>query len=106
MTGVSIRRLPSKDVDLKEKLTSSILLTGGSCFFLGISKCLEAGIRMIRPCGAPIKVVRALDPILDAWHGVALYATDLQFLEQTFSKMDYYEMGEDWLRRYQFVYTL
>ncbi|KAK2637323.1 hypothetical protein Ddye_032115 [Dipteronia dyeriana] len=106
MAGVSIRRLPSKDPDLEEKLTSSILLTGGSCLFPGISERLEAGIRMIRPCGALIKVVRALDPILDAWRGAALYAADLQFLGQTFSKMDYYEKGEDWLRRYQFLYTL
>ncbi|KAK1572378.1 hypothetical protein Q3G72_031890 [Acer saccharum] len=106
MTGISIRRLPSKDEELEEKLTSSILLTGGSCLFPGISERLEAGIRMIRPCGAPIKVVRALDPILDAWRGAAMYAADLQFPEQTFSKIDYYEKGEDWLRRYQFMYTL
>ncbi|KAL5734678.1 hypothetical protein ACOSP7_032539 [Xanthoceras sorbifolium] len=106
MAGVSIRRLPFKDLDLEERLTSSILMTGGSCLFPGMSERLEAGIRMIRPCGAPIKVVRALDPVLDAWRGASLYAADLHFPEQTFSKMDYYEKGEDWLRGYQFRYTL
>lgn len=106
MTGVSIRRLPSKDKDLEQRLTSSILMTGGCCLFPGMSERLEAGIRMIRPCGAPIKVVRALNPVLDAWRGASLYAAKLQFPQQTFSRMDYYEKGEDWLRIYQLQYTL
>lgn len=106
MTGVSIRRLPTKDEDLEQRLTSSIFMTGGCCLFPGMSERLEAGIRMIRPCGAPIKVVRALDPVLDAWRGASVYAAKLQFPQQTFSRMDYYEKGEDWLRRYQLQYTL
>ncbi|XP_011031726.1 PREDICTED: actin-related protein 5-like [Populus euphratica] len=40
--GVSIRRLPSKDQVLEERLTSSILLTGGSCLYPGLSERLEA----------------------------------------------------------------
>ncbi|XP_065871702.1 actin-related protein 5 isoform X2 [Euphorbia lathyris] len=106
MAGVSIRRLPSKDQSLEERLTNSILMTGGSCLYPGITERLEAGIRMIRPSGSPIKVVRAMDPVLDAWRGASVYASALQFPKQTFSKMDYYEKGEDWLRRYQFCYTL
>lgn len=106
MAGVSIRRLPSSSQSLEERLTSSILMTGGSSLFPGMSERLEAGMRMIRPCGAPIKVVRALDPILDAWRGAAAYAAASQFSTQTFSRMDYYEKGEDWLRRYQLRYTL
>jgi actin-related protein 5 len=106
MAGVSIRRLPSVDQGVEERLTSSILMTGGSCLFPGISERLVAGIRMIRPCGSPIRVVRALDPVLDAWRGAAAYATASQFQTQTFSKADYYEKGEDWLRQYQLRYTL
>ncbi|GAV75172.1 Actin domain-containing protein [Cephalotus follicularis] len=106
MAGVSMRRLLSKDEDLEKRLTRSILMTGGCCLFPGMKERLEAGIRMIRPCGAPIKVVRALNPVLDAWHGAAAYAANSQFQEQTFSRMDYYEKGEDWLRTYQVRYTL
>ncbi|XP_059456188.1 actin-related protein 5 isoform X2 [Corylus avellana] len=106
MAGVSIRRLPSVGQDVEERLTGSILMTGGSCLFPGISERLVAGIRMIRPCGSPIRVVRALDPVLDAWRGAAAYATASQFQTQTFSKADYYEKGEDWLRQYQLRYTL
>lgn len=105
-TGISIRRLPFKDEALEERMTSSILMTGGSCLYPGMTERLEAGVRMIRPCGAPISVVRAMDPILDAWRGAAAYAVGMQFPQQTFSRMDYYEKGEDWLRRYRFRYTL
>ncbi|TKY56756.1 Actin-related protein 5 [Spatholobus suberectus] len=106
MAGVSIRRLPYKDESLEERLTSSILVTGGSSLFPGIIERLEAGIRMIRPCGSPIKIVRALDPVMDAWRGAASFATASQFHTQTFSRLDYYEKGEDWLRNYQLQYTL
>uniref|UniRef100_A0A803QXJ1 Actin-related protein 5 n=1 Tax=Cannabis sativa TaxID=3483 RepID=A0A803QXJ1_CANSA len=106
MAGVSIRRLPSHHQELESRLTSSIFVTGGSCLFPGINERLEAGIRMIRPCGSPIKVVKALDPILDAWRGASAYAASSQFFTQTFSKMDYYEKGEDWLRGYELRYTL
>lgn len=106
MTGVSIRRLSPVGQEVEERLTNSIFITGGSCLFPGMSKRLVAGIRMIRPCGSPIRVVKASDPVLDAWRGASAYATAPQFLTQTFSKTDYYEKGEDWLRRYQLRYTL
>ncbi|XP_030928672.1 actin-related protein 5 isoform X2 [Quercus lobata] len=106
MTGVSIRRLSPVGQEVEERLTNSIFITGGSCLYPGMSKRLVAGIRMIRPCGSPIRVVKASDPVLDAWRGAAAYATAPQFLTQTFSRTDYYEKGEDWLRRYQLRYTL
>ncbi|KAG9145312.1 hypothetical protein Leryth_008255 [Lithospermum erythrorhizon] len=106
MVGVAIRRLPSKGRELEESITNSILLTGGSCLLPGMSQRLEAGIRMIRPCGTPIQIFRASDPILDAWRGAAAYATAMQFPYQTFSRMDYYEKGEDALRRYQLRYNI
>ncbi|XP_028776185.1 actin-related protein 5-like isoform X1 [Neltuma alba] len=106
MAGVSIRRLPDKDESLEERLTDSILVTGGSSVFPGMIERLEAGIRMIRPCGSPIKIVRALDPVLDAWRGASAYASASLFHTQTFSRTDYYEKGEDWLRSYHLRYTL
>ncbi|KAI3458683.1 hypothetical protein Pfo_015346, partial [Paulownia fortunei] len=106
MAGISIRRLPLKGQGLEQRITDSILLTGGSCLFPGMSERLEAGIRMIRPCGTPIKIFKASDPILDAWRGASASAAAMQFPYQTFSRMDYYEKGEDWLRSYQLRYTI
>ncbi|KAA8539478.1 hypothetical protein F0562_026170 [Nyssa sinensis] len=106
MAGVSARRLPSKGESLEKRITKSILMTGGSCLFPGTAERLEAGIRMIQPCGTPIRVIKASDPILDAWRGASTYATAVQFPQQTFTRSEYYEKGEDWLRRYQLRYTL
>lgn len=106
MAGVSLRRLPSKGTELAERLTSSIFLTGGSSQFPGMSERLEAGIRMITPCGSPIRVVKALNPVLDAWRGASAYAASPQFPAQTFSKQDYHEKGEDIVRRYEFRYHI
>ncbi|KAM7270723.1 hypothetical protein ACFE04_029937 [Oxalis oulophora] len=105
MAGVAIRRLSPKDHGLEERLTSSIFVTGGSALFPGLSERLEAGIRMIRPSGAHIKVAKADDPVLDAWRGAATYAANVKFQEQTFTRKDYHEKGEDctvnslWLKR-------
>ncbi|XP_043718303.1 actin-related protein 5 isoform X1 [Telopea speciosissima] len=106
MTGISIQRLPSKGNGIEDRITSSVLVTGGSCLFPGIVERLEAGIRKIRPFESPIRVVRASDPVLDAWRGAAAYAAAAQFSYQTFSRQDYYEKGEDWLRRYRMKYTV
>ncbi|XP_058786598.1 actin-related protein 5-like isoform X1 [Vicia villosa] len=106
MAGVSMRRLSCKDERLEERMTNSILVTGGSSLFPGIVERLEAGIRMIRPCGSPIKIIRALDPVMDAWRGASAYASTPGFRTQTFTRKDYYEKGEDWLRNYQLKYSL
>ncbi|KAI3959642.1 hypothetical protein MKX01_018141 [Papaver californicum] len=106
MVGVSMRRLPSKGNGVEERITSSILMTGGSCLFPGMAERLEAGIRMIRPFQSPIRIVVASDPVLDAWRGASAYAAASQFSVQTFTREDYYEKGEDWLRKYQLRYSL
>ncbi|XP_009357748.1 actin-related protein 5-like isoform X1 [Pyrus x bretschneideri] len=90
MTEVSLRRLPTKFQELEEGLTSSIFMTVGS-IFPGMSERLEAGIRMKLLCGSPIRIAKALDPILDAWRGASAYAAESHFPTQTFSKEEYYE---------------
>ncbi|KAL6509515.1 Actin-related protein 5 [Orobanche gracilis] len=106
MAGISVRKLALKGQGLEDRITTSILLTGGSCLFPGLNERLEAGIRMIQPCGTPIRILRASDPILDAWRGASAYAAAVQFPQQTFTRADYYEKGEDWLRSYHLRYTL
>ncbi|GAB2299798.1 Actin- protein 5 [Dionaea muscipula] len=106
MVGVSMRRFTPKGQGFEEMLTSSILLTGGSCLYPGMSERLEAGIRMLMPSGTPIKIVRALDPVMDAWRGASTFAASLHFHAQTFNKSDYEEIGEAGLRGYRFRYRV
>ncbi|KAL4556878.1 hypothetical protein LXL04_035044 [Taraxacum kok-saghyz] len=109
MAGVSIQRLKSRVERLKEEeeegITNSVLITGGSCLYNGMSQRLEDGIRMMRPCGTRIRILRASDAVLDTWRGAASFASTMHFSRQAFTKMDYYEKGEDWLRGYQLKYS-
>ncbi|KMZ59213.1 actin-related protein 5 [Zostera marina] len=106
MIGVSLRRLDTKNTDLKDRICNSILVTGGGCLFPGICPRLEVGIRPQLRFLSPLKVTLASNPTLDAWRGAALCAASSQFHIQTFTKHDYYEKGEDWVRQYQFKYDL
>ncbi|WOL12702.1 actin-related protein 5 [Canna indica] len=105
MTGISLRRL-SFDDSMKDEITKSIFVTGGNALLPGLLPRLEAGIRQIRPYLSPLKVVRAYDPILDAWRGAAVYANSPLFSSQTLSIQDYFEKGEDLLRQYNIKYTI
>lgn len=106
MAGISLRRLDRVDDPIKDDITKSILVTGGSALLPGLLPRLEAGIRQIRPYLSPLTVVRACDPILDAWRGASIYANSPQFSLQTLSMQDYYEKGESLLWQYQIKYTI
>ncbi|KAJ8505030.1 hypothetical protein OPV22_005916 [Ensete ventricosum] len=106
MAGISLRRLDRVDDPMKDDITKSILVTGGSALLPGLLPRLEVGIQQIRPYLSPLTVVRACDPILDAWRGAAIYANSPRFSLQTLSIQDYYEKGESLLRQYQIKYTI
>ncbi|EES00326.1 hypothetical protein BDA96_03G077500 [Sorghum bicolor] len=105
MVSISLRRL-MEDESVKERLCQSILVTGGSSLFPGMIPRLESGIRQYRPYLAPLKLVRAADPILDAWRGAAAFAASSKFGKQTFSLADYREHGENLFHRHNIVYSL
>ncbi|KAF9611799.1 hypothetical protein IFM89_035784 [Coptis chinensis] len=106
MAGISMQRFPLKGNAIEERITNSILVTGGSSRFPGIVERLEAGIRKVRPFESLIRVVRASDPVLDAWRGAAAFASSGQFYVQTFNRDDYFKKGEDWVRQYRLRYTI
>ncbi|XP_020524009.1 actin-related protein 5 isoform X2 [Amborella trichopoda] len=106
MVGISMRRLKPELLSHGENLCNSVLLTGGNCLFPGINERILTGIQKIRPFGSSIRVCRASDPLLDAWHGASMIAASPSFSEQVFSRQDYMEKGEEWLRKYQIRYTI
>lgn len=101
--GVSMRRLPS---DWSKQIAEgTVLLTGGNTLFDGIEKRVLAELKKSRPQGSLIKLVRAADPLLDAWSGAAYFADSPLFQRSIFTKRDYEEKGEDWLRKYTLKYS-
>lgn len=73
-------------------LTNFVLLTGGNMNVHNIDNRIKAEIRMMRPQGVPLNVVKAYDPDLDAWKGGVMFARRDDFLEETsISKAQYEE---------------
>ncbi|KAL5222231.1 hypothetical protein ABZP36_026944 [Zizania latifolia] len=105
MVSISLRRLVENE-SVKERLCQSILVTGGCSLLPGMIPRLESGIRQFRPYLAPLKLVRAADPLLDAWRGAAAFGASSKFGRQTFSLADYREHGENLFHRYNIVYSL
>lgn len=83
-----------------------LYVIGGGSLLPDIEQRLETGIRATRPYLSPLKIVRAVDSVMDAWRGASVYAASEMFSTQIFSLQDYNEKGEDWLRRYNIVYSL
>ncbi|KAG6542579.1 hypothetical protein Mapa_016050 [Marchantia paleacea] len=103
MVGASFRRMPENLHELVVRGT--ILLTGGNTLFSGLDERLAAELKACRPFGSTIRVVKAADPLLDAWRGASRFAASGAFRRFAFSKQDYEERGQDWLRKHKLVYS-
>jgi actin-related protein 5 len=103
MLALALMRLPQH---YRERvMKGSVLLTGGNSLFEGLDMRLLAELRMTRPLGATIKVVRAADPKLDAWRGASVFASSSSFQKSALSKADFEERGPDWLRHHNLKYS-
>ena len=102
--NVSMKRLPG---DWSQPIIDgTVLLTGGNTLFDGIDKRVLLELKKNRPQGSILKVVRAQDPLLDAWHGASLYANSSVFDKRVFTKADYEEKGEYWIQKYMLKYSM
>lgn len=101
--ALSVRRLPKGYEE--QVVAGSVFLTGGNSLFPGFDARMRADLQRCRPLGAQIKVVKAADPLLDAWRGAATFAAASSFREHVFTKRDYDERGPEWLRTYCLRYT-
>lgn len=103
MVGISVRRLPSHSANVV--MNGTILVTGGNSLLPGLDSRLQAEIQKMRPLGSTLRLVKASDPLLDAWHGASHYAASPLFPKFSFTREDFMEKGEDWLRKYKIRYS-
>ncbi|KAJ7533619.1 hypothetical protein O6H91_13G057200 [Diphasiastrum complanatum] len=103
MVSISLRRLPQEY--LQQVSNGTLLLTGGNCLLSGYDARLYSEVQKTRPFGAVIKIVKASDPLLDAWHGASTYAASNAFHKYSFTKADYEERGPGWLQKYKLKYA-
>jgi actin-related protein 5 len=92
--------LASFSVDDRGLLVQNVFLTGTPARMPGLSERLHATLRPILPPEMPLHIVRAADPSLDAWRGMAAFAQTEEFSRVGVTKAEYEEWGGERVRRW------
>ncbi|VVT54363.1 uncharacterized protein SAPINGB_P004038 [Magnusiomyces paraingens] len=99
-----LRRLDSetREREASTLVLQDIFLTGGQAHFKNFDERLQTDLQCVLPTGAPLKVRRARDPMLDAWRGMALFATTADRSKVFFTREQYLEMGPHYVFEHGF----
>jgi len=77
-------------------MSQDVFLTGGNTLFSGFDSRLRTDLMAYLPSGAPLKVRKAADPVVDAWKGAAEWASERTKKGWT-TKAMYDEMGSEYI---------
>ena len=78
----------------------NVFLTGSPAQMPGLVDRLHTTLRPILPPEMPLHIVRAADPSMDAWRGMAAFAQTEEFKRVGVSKAEYEEWGGERVRRW------
>ncbi|TFK38658.1 actin-like ATPase domain-containing protein [Crucibulum laeve] len=84
----------------KGRLVKNVFLTGSPSQFPGLIPRLHAAMRPILPPEMPLEIMRAADPVLDAWKGMAAFSRTEEFAQVGVTKAQYEEYGGERIKRW------
>ncbi|KAI8337817.1 hypothetical protein EDC96DRAFT_450184 [Choanephora cucurbitarum] len=84
----------------QSQLMQNVFLTGGFCQLPGLSDRVHSALQSIFPVETEIKVKRAVDPILDAWKGAAMFAQEQANKQYFVTKQEYLEYGSEYMKEH------
>lgn len=84
----------------KGRLVKNVFVTGGPSQLPGLIPRMQATLRPILPPEMPLEIVRAADPMLDAWKGMADFAKTREFERVSVTKAEYEEWGGERIKRW------
>ncbi|CCM01422.1 uncharacterized protein FIBRA_03473 [Fibroporia radiculosa] len=84
----------------KSRLVKNVFVTGGPSQFSGLLDRMYAALRPILPPEMPLEIVRAADPMTDAWKGMADFAKTDEFNRVSVTKEEYEEWGGERIKRW------
>ncbi|KAG2023710.1 chromatin remodeling complex subunit [Coprinopsis cinerea AmutBmut pab1-1] len=84
----------------KARLVGNIFLTGSPSQLPGLSTRLHSSVRPILPPEMPIEIVKAANPSLDAWRGMAAFSLTEEFRTVGVTKAQYEEHGPERIKRW------
>jgi actin-related protein 5 len=82
----------------REDILKDIFLTGGNTMFEGFEERLQRELMAVLPQGAPLKVRRAKDPVLDAWKGAAQWAGETGSRQHFVTRAEFAEKGPEYIK--------
>ncbi|TFY57542.1 hypothetical protein EVJ58_g6958 [Rhodofomes roseus] len=92
-----LSRFPDSE---KGRLAKNVFVTGGPSQLPGLTERLQAALRPILPPEMPLGIVRAADPMLDAWKGMADFAKTDDLQKVSVTKEQYEEWGGERIKRW------
>ncbi|CAL1697345.1 unnamed protein product [Somion occarium] len=84
----------------KGRLVKNVFVTGGPSQIPNLLPRLNATLRPILPPEMPLDIVRAADPVLDAWRGMADFARTDELKRVGVTKAEYEEWGGERIKRW------
>jgi len=95
-----LRHMDAKDA---ASVVQNMFGTGGNTRLPYFTERLLYEVQQIRPFQSVLHATRARDPILDAWHGGRLFATQSDAFKQScITRSDYEEKGSEYLKEHSF----
>jgi actin-related protein 5 len=94
--GILTERLG--DHAMRDEILKDVFLTGGNTLFEGFEERLQKELMAVLPQGAPLKVRRAKDPVLDAWKGAAVWAGEAGSRQHFVTRQDFAEKGPEYIK--------
>lgn len=82
----------------RDDFLKDIFLTGGATLFENFDERLRSGLQPLLPDGAPLRVRRAQDAVLDAWKGAAGWAGSDEWKRAQITREEYLEKGSEWFK--------
>ncbi|KAF9040596.1 chromatin remodeling complex subunit [Panaeolus papilionaceus] len=84
----------------RAKCMQNIFLTGSASRFPGLKERLHSILQSILPPGSPINIVRAENPSLDAWKGMAAFSRTPEFARVGVTRAEYDEYGPERVKKW------
>ena len=96
LVGVALRRASA--AQRPQLAAGAVVLCGGGARTAGLASRLLTELQAAQPAGRAMRVVKALDPSLDAWRGAAGAAGAGLAAQYCMTRQEYEEQGAERLR--------
>ena len=90
-----INSIKSVDINIKNKLYKTVILSGGNTQFKGIEEKMKLNLSNLVPRGVEIKIRTQINPELNCWKGGKIIASLSSFNKMLVTKKEWNEHGKN-----------